>query len=119
MWLCAQYIHPGALFTVRIFAGKCIKEDKLDTILIPKTGTIVPEYKREFYLPDESIHSSVITISEFTRKHLIDSYHIPDHQVKLIYQGTDVKRFTPSKKGKENPSIDTPYPKMLRLSWEV
>ncbi len=102
-------VHPPrGSFHCSIFAGKCIKENKLDTILIPKTGTIVPEYKREFYLPDESIRSSVITITEFTRKHLIDSYHIPDHQVKLIYQGTDVKRFTPSKK-RERKSLNR-YP---------
>jgi len=105
-------VHPPrGSFHCSIFAGKCIKENKLDTILIPKTGTIVREYKREFYLPVESIRSTVITITEFTRKYLIDSYHIPDHQVKLIYQGTDVKRFTPNKKRKRKSLNRYPLPK--------
>ncbi len=91
-------VHPPRnSFHCSVFAGKCIKDNRLDTILIPKTGTIVPEYKREFYLPEESIRSTVITITDFTRKYLIDTYHIPEHMIKLIYQGTDVSRFTPNK----------------------
>ena len=43
----------------------------LQTHLIPKTGTIVPEYERRFYCPDESINSSVIAIADFTRQFLI------------------------------------------------
>lgn len=92
-------VHPPRdSFHCSVFAGKCIKEHQLDTILIPKTGTIVPEYKREFYLPDESIRSTVITITDFTRKYLIDTYRIPQHLIELIYQGTDVSRFTPDEK---------------------
>jgi len=90
-------VHPPRNdFHCSVFAGKCIKEHHLDTILVPKTGTIVPEYKREFYLPDESIRSTVITITDFTRKYLIDTYQIPEHLIELIYQGTDVSRFTPN-----------------------
>jgi glycosyltransferase involved in cell wall biosynthesis len=37
----------------------------------------------------------VITITDFTRRYLIDTYHIPEHLIELIYQGTDVARFTP------------------------
>lgn len=88
-------VHPPRdSFHCSVFAGKCIKENQLDTILIPKTGTIVPEYKREFYLPEESIRSTVITITDFTRKYLIDTYKIPENLVELIYQGTEVSRFT-------------------------
>ena len=65
----------------------------LETHLIPKTGTIVPEYLREFYLPDETIHSSVIAIADFTRRYLIETYNIPSEKVALIYQGTDTERF--------------------------
>ena len=65
----------------------------METHLIPKTGTIVPEYLREFYLPDESIQSSVIAITDFTRSYLIETYHIPAEKVALIYQGTDTERF--------------------------
>ena len=92
-------VHPPRdSFHCAVFAGKCIKEGQLGTILIPKTGTIVPEYKREFYLPDESIRSAVITITDFTRKYLIDTYRIPANMVELIYQGTDVSRFTTDEK---------------------
>jgi glycosyltransferase involved in cell wall biosynthesis len=37
----------------------------------------------------------VITITDFTRKYLIDTYRIPENLIELIYQGTDVTRFTP------------------------
>lgn len=95
-------VHPPRdSFHCSVFAGKCIKEYQLDTILIPKTGTIVPEYKREFYLPEESIRSTVITITDFTRKYLIDTYRIPENLVELIYQGTEVSRFTPDPKRAE------------------
>ncbi len=54
-------VHPPrGGFHCSVFAARCIKEGGLETHLIPKTGTIVPEYLREFYLPDETIHSSVI-----------------------------------------------------------
>ena len=87
-------VHPPREgFHCSVFAARCIKVGGLETHLIPKTGTIVPEYLREFYLPDESIHSSVITITDFTRKYLIDKYHIPAEKVALIYQGTDTERF--------------------------
>ena len=88
-------VHPPRnSFHCSVFAGECIKENNIDTILIPKTGTIVPEYKREFYRPDESIKSTVIAITDFTRKYLIDTYKLPTAGVELIYQGTEVKRFT-------------------------
>jgi glycosyltransferase involved in cell wall biosynthesis len=94
-------VHPPRQgFHCSVFAGKGIKQSGLKTHLIPKTGTIVPEYKREFYLPDESIESSVIAIADFTRKYLIDTYKIPEEKTTLIYQGTDVRRFTPSAAGR-------------------
>jgi glycosyltransferase involved in cell wall biosynthesis len=80
-----------------VFAAKVIKEFNLKTILIPKTGTIVPEYKRDFYLPDPSINSHVITITDFTRKYLIDNYNIPEDDISLIYQGTDISSFKPER----------------------
>jgi glycosyltransferase involved in cell wall biosynthesis len=87
-------VHPPRDgFHCSVFAAKCIKEAHLKTHLIPKTGTIVPDYLREFYLPDEEIRSSVIAIAEFTRKYLVESYKIPEEKTKLLYQGTDVERF--------------------------
>ncbi|KAA3643369.1 MAG: glycosyltransferase family 1 protein [Chloroflexi bacterium] len=90
-------VHPPREgFHCSVFAARCIREANLSTHLIPKTGTIVPEYLREFYRPDENINSSVIAIADFTRQYLIDHYKIPEEFVALVYQGVDVDRFTPS-----------------------
>lgn len=90
-------VHPPRDgFHCSVFAAQVIKEKGLQTILIPKTGTIVPAYKREFYLPEESIRSTVIAITNFTREYLLDTYRIPGEIVELIYQGTDVDLFTRS-----------------------
>jgi glycosyltransferase involved in cell wall biosynthesis len=87
-------VHPPRDgFHCSVFAARCIKEGGLGTHLIPKTGTIVPEYLREFYLPDETINASVIAITAFTRQYLIDAYKIPSEKIALIYQGTDTDRF--------------------------
>jgi len=87
-------VHPPREgFHCSVFAARCIKEGCLGTHLIPKTGTIVPEYLREFYLPDEAINSSVIAIADFTRQYLIKTYKIPAEKVALIYQGTETERF--------------------------
>lgn len=87
-------VHPPRNgFHCSVFAARCIQEGNLETHLIPKTGTIVPEYLRAFYLPDDTIHSSVIAITGFTRRYLIEQYNIPADKVTLIYQGTDTERF--------------------------
>ncbi len=88
-------VHPPRDgFHCSVFAGEVIKENRLRTILIPKSGTIVPAYKREFYLPEESNRSTVIAITNFTRDYLIDTYKIPADLVALVYQGTEVELFT-------------------------
>ena len=90
-------VHPPRDgFHCSVFAAKVIYEKKLNTILVPKTGTIVPEYKREFYAPTQDINYKVVAITDFTRRYLIDNYKIPEENVELIYQGTDVARFTKS-----------------------
>lgn len=104
-------VHPPRKgFHCAVFGGRCIKEGKLDTVLIPKTGTIVPEYKREFYFPEESINSRVISITDFTRKYLVDHYEIPENMVELIYQGTEVDRFTSTEKTVEEAYKRYPLP---------
>jgi glycosyltransferase involved in cell wall biosynthesis len=104
-------VHPPRKgFHCSIFAAKCIKEGALKTHLIPKTGTIVPEYQRGFYLPDNSIRSSVIAIADFTRKYLVESYKIPDEIVALIYQGTDVRRLTSTPQGRAEALKRYPLP---------
>jgi len=88
-------VHPPrANFHCSVFAAKVISEKNLKTILIPKTGTIVPEYKREFYAPTQNINYKVVAITDFTRRYLVENYKIPAENVELIYQGTDVARFT-------------------------
>ncbi len=89
-------VHPprGSFHCSR-FAAQCIEQAGLSTVLQPKTGTIVPEYLREFYAPPEDINYQVISITDFTRRYLIEHYGIPAERVSLIYQGTDVATFTP------------------------
>jgi glycosyltransferase involved in cell wall biosynthesis len=104
-------VHPPREgFHCSVFAGRCIKEGNLKTHLIPKTGTIVPEYLREFYLPEESIRSTVIAIADFTRQYLIQAYHIPEEKAALVYQGTDVERFCPTEEGKRESLKRYPLP---------
>ena len=104
-------VHPPRKgFHCSVFAARCIKAGGLKTHLIPKSGTIVPEYLREFYLPDETIHSSVIAIADFTRQYLIDIYKIPADKVALIYQGTEVERFRSTSEGKAEARKRYPLP---------
>lgn len=104
-------VHPPRDgFHCAIFAARCIKDGGLKTHLIPKTGTIVPEYLREFYLPDESIRSSVIAIADFTRQYLIDTYNISKKFVQLIYQGTDIARFSSTQAGRSEALKRYPLP---------
>ncbi len=104
-------VHPPREgFHCSVFAARCIREAGLETHLIPKTGTIVPEYLREFYLPDETINVSVIAIADFTRKYLIERYGIPEEAVALIYQGTDVERFTHSEAAWKEAQVRYPLP---------
>jgi len=88
-------VHPPRNgFHCSVFGAKCIQEAGLETILIPKTGTIVPDYLREYYQPDDRINAHVISITKFTQAYLISDYKIPAEKVQLIYQGTEVDRFT-------------------------
>jgi glycosyltransferase involved in cell wall biosynthesis len=89
-------VHPPRDgFHCSVFAAKCIAEAGLDTVLEPKTGTIVPDYLVEFYAPPYDIRSHVICITDFTRRYMIDTYGVPEDRVSLVYQGTDVATFTP------------------------
>ena len=89
-------IHPPrGGFHCSVFAASCIKRGGLETMLIPKTGTIVPEYERRFYVPEEDIRYHVIAITGFTYEYLAEQYGVPERNVSLIYQGTDVVRFQP------------------------
>jgi glycosyltransferase involved in cell wall biosynthesis len=104
-------VHPPREgFHSSIFAAYCIKHGNLKTHLIPKTGTIVPEYLRQFYLPDETISSSVITIADFTRRYLIDTYKIPAEIVTRIYQGTDIRLMTSTTKDRAESLKRYPLP---------
>ena len=88
-------VHPPRDgFHCSLFAARCIEEAGLDTVLEPKTGTIVPEYERDFYSPPRDIQSHVICITDFTRRYMIGTLRIPEEEVSLVYQGTEVSRFT-------------------------
>ncbi|MBW2713101.1 MAG: glycosyltransferase family 4 protein [Deltaproteobacteria bacterium] len=88
-------VHPPRDgFHCSVFAAQCIARAGLDTVLLPKTGTIVPSYERRFYIPEEAINYHVIAIAKFTRDYLIDEYGVSSNQVSLVYQGTEVDRYT-------------------------
>jgi glycosyltransferase involved in cell wall biosynthesis len=90
-------VHPPRQgFHCSVFAARCIDEAGLDTVLVPKTGTIVPEYKREFYAPTQEIRWNVVAITNFTREYLINTHEVPADRTALIYQGSDLELFTPS-----------------------
>lgn len=96
MEVAVTTVHPPRKkFHCAVYAAACIKLAGLPTYLITKTGTVVHEYKREFYVPDESIHHAVIAISAFTKKYLINHYRIPRNKVTQIYQGVDLAVFNP------------------------
>ena len=82
------------------FGAKCIKDANLKTIMIPKTGSVVPWYKREYYMPYPDVATHVISITKFTQKYLEDVYKIPAEQISVVYQGTEVDRFTSSEASK-------------------
>ena len=87
-------VHPPRdNFHCMVFAARCIEEAGLHTHLVAKTGTIVPSYMREYYLPDRDISSSVIAISAATQRYLINEYGLSEKKVALIVQGIDSKRF--------------------------
>ncbi len=104
-------VHPPREgFHCSVFAARCIATAGLKTHLIPKTGTIVPEYERRFYKPVETINSSVIAIAAFTRQYLIDTYAIPKESIALLYQGVDTRRFSSSAEGKREALRRYPLP---------
>ena len=89
-------VHPPRNgFHCSLLAAHCISEAQLDTVLMPKSGTIVPDYRAEFYAPPGDVRTHVIAITDFTRRYIIDTYGVPADRVSLIYQGTDVASFTP------------------------
>ncbi|UCG23797.1 MAG: glycosyltransferase family 4 protein [Chloroflexota bacterium] len=95
-------VHPPRQgFHCSVFAARCIAAAGLRTHLLPKSGTIVPEYERRFYRPDEAINSTVIAIADFTRQYLVETYAIPEAFTTLIYQGVDARRFRSAAEGKE------------------
>ncbi len=105
-------VHPPRKgFHCSVFAAECMKKADLDNVLIPKTGTIVPEYLREFYLPDPEVNTRIITITNFTREYLVKSYKIPENIVQLIYQGTEINRFISTRKTRNEAKVRYFLPK--------
>lgn len=88
-------VYDDGFFHVSTLAGKALAEGGLKACLLAKTGSIVADYKREFYMPATAspINNHVVAITGFTAKYLVDVYKLPEESVTLCYQGTDVKRF--------------------------
>ncbi|MBT8241371.1 MAG: glycosyltransferase family 4 protein [Acidimicrobiia bacterium] len=104
-------VHPPRSgFHCSRFAAKCISDAGLSTVLQPKTGTIVPEYLAEYYAPPEDIGYQVISITDFTRRYLIDTYGLPEERVSLIYQGTEIATFTPDPTREAQARLEYPLP---------
>ena len=104
-------VHPPRNgFHCSVFAARCIDEGGLQTWLVPKTGTIVPEYKREYYESGRDINYAVIAITGFTRDYLIAQYGLPADKVALVYQGTEISRFQPSEDGRAESLKRYPLP---------
>eukprot|EP00927_Polykrikos_kofoidii_P002801 TRINITY_DN1111_c0_g1_i1.p1 TRINITY_DN1111_c0_g1~~TRINITY_DN1111_c0_g1_i1.p1 ORF type:complete len:396 (-),score=86.14 TRINITY_DN1111_c0_g1_i1:183-1370(-) len=79
------------------FIAKCIKDAGLKTFLISKTGTFDPTYKTEFYggvlLDSSPPQCCTVTIAEFTRKAIMDTFGIKEEFIQTIYNGTDTEKF--------------------------
>jgi glycosyltransferase involved in cell wall biosynthesis len=89
-------VHPPREgFHCSVFAADCIDRGGLETVLVPKSGTIVPDYKRHYYAPKPSIRYGVVAITGFTHRYIVEDYGIPADRVELIYQGTEIGRFEP------------------------
>jgi len=107
--LCTVH-PPRGDFQCARFAARCIREAGLATCLVTKAGTVVPDYRREFYLPDETTCAAVVAIAAFTRSYLVATYHLPPQKVTLIYQGVDLRRFRPAPALREEAARRYPLP---------
>jgi glycosyltransferase involved in cell wall biosynthesis len=96
-------VHPPRKnFHCSIFAAKCIKELDLNVTLVTKTGTIVPSYKRQYYLSNQLRNSRIITITKTIYQHLMSEYKIPEDKMKLLYQGIDLRYFRIQEEAKKS-----------------
>eukprot|EP00937_MAST-01D_sp_MAST-1D-sp2_P000846 g846.t1 len=116
-------VHPprkdGALnrydegfFHVSMLASRALAAGRLRACLLAKTGSIVAEYRKEFYTPEITppINNQVVAITGFTRRYLVEEYGIPAERVTLCYQGTDVSRFLSDPARKEEALRRYPAP---------
>ncbi len=93
-------VHPPRdnNFHCSIFAARCIQDMGIRVILVTKTGTIVPSYHRQYYLPDQLANSRVIGITKTIYQYLIQEYYIPEERIIHIYQGIDLNYFEDKKR---------------------
>ena len=104
-------VHPPRnAFHCTAFAAECIKESGNRTVLLPKTGTIVPSYIKEYYLPDPEVNTEIIAITAFTKNYLTNNYHIPEDRIEVLYQGTNIDKFQIGEKTKEESLRRYPLP---------
>jgi glycosyltransferase involved in cell wall biosynthesis len=89
-------VHPPREgFHCSVFAADCIADAGLRTVLVPKSGTIVPDYEKRFYQPERDIFYEVVAITGFTHDYIVSDYGVPADHVHLIHQGTELERFRP------------------------
>lgn len=101
---------PRRNFQGVLFAAECLVAAELDAHLVPKTGTIVPSYLPDYYRPDPRVPTTILAITDFTRRHMIDEYGHPAGMVELIYQGTDICRFRSTPSHREEAAVRYPVP---------
>ncbi len=104
-------VHPPRnTFHCTSFAAECIKESGSRAVLLPKTGTIVPSYIKEYYLPDPEINTEIIAITAFTKNYLVNNYLIPEDRIEVLYQGTNIDKFQVGEATKEESLRRYPLP---------
>lgn len=87
-------VHPPRrTFHSKVFASHCIFKSNLKTVLVTKTGTIVPSYLKEYYLSVNNSNERIVTISKTIQDYLLQKFQFPKEKIQLIYQGINLDYF--------------------------
>jgi glycosyltransferase involved in cell wall biosynthesis len=76
------------------FAAKCIDNLNLSTNLIAKTGSVMPGYQKEYYIPRKKRINPIICTNSTVKQYLITEKAIPEQRISVIYQGIDLSKYT-------------------------
>ena len=72
--------------------------------LNPRNQVIMHLEKKSF---DKGAYKKVVCISNRVKQEVQEHYHIPDQDIKVIYNGIDLARFNPANRGKYRSEIRT------------